>query len=133
MFLKIWQYSQENTCVGHHLKKVAGLEARKSIKKRLQHRCFPMNIAKFLRTAFSAEQLWWLLLELRHFFSSWYIPLKFMKIVWHKHDLMISLSVDSGQSGKCSYEIPHDTYNCEGSSWGKLNVIASVIWFLFFK
>ena len=31
-------------------KKVAGLEARKSIKERLQHRCFPVNIAKFLRT-----------------------------------------------------------------------------------
>ena len=51
------------------LKKVAGLEARESIKRRLQHRCFPVNIAKFLRTAFSIEQLWWLLLELRHFFS----------------------------------------------------------------
>ena len=39
------------------LKKVAGLEARESIKRRLQHRCFPVNIAKFLRTAFSIEQL----------------------------------------------------------------------------
>ena len=29
------QYSQENTCVG--------------VKKGLQHRCFPANIAKFLR------------------------------------------------------------------------------------
>ena len=51
------------------LKKVAGLEARKYIKRRLQDRCFPVNIAKFLRTAFYIEQLWWLLLELRHFFS----------------------------------------------------------------
>ena len=50
-------------------KKVTGLEARKSIKRRLQYRCFPVNIAKFLRTAFSIEHLWWLLLELRHFFS----------------------------------------------------------------
>ena len=44
---------------------VAGLKPRKSIKRRLKHRCFPVNIAKFLRTAFSVEQLWWLLLELR--------------------------------------------------------------------
>ena len=49
------------------INKVAGLEARKSIKRRLQHSCFPVNIVKFLKTAFSIEQLWWLLLELRDF------------------------------------------------------------------
>ena len=37
--LKILQYSQENTCV----------EVCNFIKKRPQHMCFPVNIAKFLR------------------------------------------------------------------------------------
>ena len=32
------------------LKKVAALKARNFIKKKLQHRCFPVYIAKFLRT-----------------------------------------------------------------------------------
>ena len=32
------------------------------IKKRLWPRCFPVNFAKFLRTAFIVEHLWWLLL-----------------------------------------------------------------------
>ena len=32
------------------------------IKKRLRHRCFPVNFVKFLRTPFFIEQLWWLLL-----------------------------------------------------------------------
>ena len=32
----------------------------KACKKRLQHRCFPVNIVKFLRIAFSIEQLWWM-------------------------------------------------------------------------
>ena len=32
------------------------------IKKRLQHRCFPMNIAKLLRKGFFIEHLQWLLL-----------------------------------------------------------------------
>ena len=50
-FSKILQYLQKNICVGVFLKKVAGLEARKSVKRRLQ------NIAKFLRTAFSVEHL----------------------------------------------------------------------------
>ena len=41
LFLKISQYSQE---------------------KRLQHSCFSMNIAKFLRTPLRVEHTWWLLL-----------------------------------------------------------------------
>ena len=32
------------------------------LKKRLWHRCFPVNIAKFLRTPFLTEHLRWLLL-----------------------------------------------------------------------
>ena len=31
-------------------------------KKRLQHRCFSVKFAKFLRTPFLTEHLWWLLL-----------------------------------------------------------------------
>ena len=33
------------------------------LKKRLWHRCFPMKFAKFLRTTFFTEHLWWLLLQ----------------------------------------------------------------------
>ena len=32
------------------------------LKRRLWHRCFPVNFAKFLRTPFLTEHLWWLLL-----------------------------------------------------------------------
>ena len=123
MFLKILQYSQKRLGLESLLKKVAGPEARKYIKSRLQDRCFPVNIAKFLRTAFYIEQLWWLLLELRHFFSLWYITLKLMRIVWHRHNLMISLSVDSATLVSIHVR----------TTWGTLNVIASLIWFLFLK
>ena len=51
--------------------KVAGIQACNSVKKKLQHRCFPVNIAKFLRTAFFTEQLRWLLLQI-FFFKSFY-------------------------------------------------------------
>ena len=88
------------------VKKVAGLEARTSIK-RFQHRSFHVNIAKFLRTDFSIEQLWWLLLELRHFFSLWYMH-KIYENSMTQNNLMISLSVDSGHSGKYSFEILHE-------------------------
>ena len=51
--------------------KNAGLQVYNFTKKRLKHRCFPVNIAKFLRTAFFIEHLWWMLLnkisKLRHY------------------------------------------------------------------
>ena len=47
--------------------KAAGLRLRLTLrpatllKRRLWHRCFPVNFVKFLRTAFFIEHLWWLL------------------------------------------------------------------------
>ena len=38
------------------------LRVCKSIKRRFQHKCFPVNIAKCLRTAFFIEHLRWLFL-----------------------------------------------------------------------
>ena len=103
------------------------VEARKSIKRRLQHRRFPVDIAKFLGTAFSLEQLWWLLLELRLIFTLWYITLKIyensMTQTWSDDFFLVRFS----HPGKYSYEIPHG----EGISWGKLNGIASLSLFLF--
>ena len=37
--------------------KVTGLKVSDFVKKRLQRRCFPVNIAKFLRVAFFIEHL----------------------------------------------------------------------------
>ena len=44
--------------------KVAGLKACSCIKMRLQHRCFFVNIAKFVRTPLFTQQLWLLLLNI---------------------------------------------------------------------
>ena len=40
---------------------LSGLKACNFIKKRLQHKCFPANIANFFRTSFFIEHLWRLL------------------------------------------------------------------------
>ena len=45
--LEIWQNSQENNCV-----KVSFLIKLQALKKRLWHRCFPVNFVRFLRTPF---------------------------------------------------------------------------------
>ena len=50
--------------------KVASLGPATLLKKRPWHRCFPVNFAKFLRTPFSIEHLWWLLL-IRHRLYIW--------------------------------------------------------------
>ena len=54
VFLEISQNSQENTCgrVSFLIKLPATL-----LKKRLWHRCFPVNFTKFLRTAFFIKHL----------------------------------------------------------------------------
>ena len=44
-------------------KKVADLRPATLLKKRLWHRCFPVNFVKFLRTPLFTEHLWWLLLN----------------------------------------------------------------------
>ena len=42
----------KNLCQSLFFNKVAGLRPATSLKKRLWHRCFPVNFAKFLRTPF---------------------------------------------------------------------------------
>ena len=43
--------------------KVASLRPATLLKKRIWHRCFLVNFAKFLNTPFLIEHLWWLLLK----------------------------------------------------------------------
>ena len=55
VFLKFLQNSQENTCV--RVSFLIKLQARPAtvLKRRLWHRLFPVNFAKFLRTPFFTE------------------------------------------------------------------------------
>ena len=47
-------------CQGLILNKVPGLSLATLQKQRLWHRCFPVNLAKFLRTPIFIENLQWL-------------------------------------------------------------------------
>ena len=49
---------------GKHL--CQGLRPATLLKKRLWHKCFPVNFTKFLRTPFLREHLPWLLMNLSH-------------------------------------------------------------------
>ena len=47
--LKVCNIHRETTVLESLFSKVASLEAYKFIKKRLQHRCFPVNFTNLLR------------------------------------------------------------------------------------
>ena len=61
VFLEISQNSQKNNCARVSFLIKLQAEAWNFIKKRLAHRCFPVNFAKFLTTPFHKEPLRWLL------------------------------------------------------------------------
>ena len=53
------KFTSKHPCQSRLFNQLAGLQAE---KKRLWHRCFPVNFATFLRTPFFTEHLQWLLL-----------------------------------------------------------------------
>ena len=56
------KFTGKYLCQRLFFNKIEGLRPATLLKKRLCHRCFPLNIVKFLRTPFCIEHLWWLLL-----------------------------------------------------------------------
>ena len=63
VFLEISQDSQENTYARVSFLIKLQTTPATLLKKRLWHRCFPVNFAKFLRTPSFTEYFWWLLLR----------------------------------------------------------------------
>ena len=57
------KFTGTHLCRSLFFNKAAGLRPAFLLKKRLWQRCFPVNFAKFLRTPFTIEHIWWLLLE----------------------------------------------------------------------
>ena len=51
--------------------KVTGLQTCNFIRKRLQHRCIPANISKFLIIASFIAHLWWLFIKPSRLIHSW--------------------------------------------------------------
>ena len=58
------KFTGKHLCQGLFFNEVAGLRPATLLKKRLLHRCFPVNFFKFLTIPFYTEHLWWLLLYL---------------------------------------------------------------------
>ena len=63
VFRNFAKFTGKHPCKSLFLNKVSALKPATSLKKRLWHKCFPVNFAKFLRTPFLTEHLRRLLLE----------------------------------------------------------------------
>ena len=61
------KFSGKHKCQSLFFNKVAGLRPATLLKKRLWHRCFPVNFAKFLRTRFLQNTYGWVLLQKHSF------------------------------------------------------------------
>ena len=70
------KFTGKHLCQGLLFNKVVGLRAATLLKKRLWHRCFPVNFVKLLRTPLSTEHLRWLLL----YFSSILLSQSFVHV-----------------------------------------------------
>ena len=55
-------FTRKHLCQSLFFNRVAGLMPATLLKKRLWHRCFPVNFSKFLKAPFFTEHLRWLLL-----------------------------------------------------------------------
>ena len=54
------KFTRKHLCWSRLFSKAAGLKLTILLKKRLQHKSFPANFLKILRTPFFMEHLWWL-------------------------------------------------------------------------
>ena len=62
------------------------------LKEKLWHRCFHMNFAKFLRTPFLAEHLWWLLLVKLTWSKSWRLLLRAAFLVFYFYLVLLGFN-----------------------------------------
>ena len=54
------KFTRKHLCQSLFLNKVTGVRPPTLLKRRLWHKCFPVNFVKFLRTPFFKEHLRWL-------------------------------------------------------------------------
>ena len=57
VLLNFAKFTGKHLCQSLFFNKVESFRRATLLKKRLWHRCFPVNFAKFLRTPFSTEHL----------------------------------------------------------------------------
>ena len=98
------KFTGKHVCRSLFFNKVAGIKpAVTLLKKRLRHWRFPVNFANFLRTPFSVEHLWWLLLSVvmsrsfifweKSLFSNRKLKLQWQMLIWPNSQLVISWQV----------------------------------------
>ena len=102
MLLEISQNSQENTSVRVSFLTKLQISACNFIKKSLQHRCFPVNLAKFLRAPFLQNTSGQLLFDLITYIR---LMLKDFDFFFNKYQKQLSWGAAKIKSFENSCEI----------------------------
>ena len=70
------KFTGKHLCQSFFFNKVAGLRPATLLKKRIWHRCFPLNIVKFLRTPLvTASHYWEIKKDSKNQTAPWQIPI----------------------------------------------------------
>ena len=115
--------------------KAAGLKVCNSIKKRLQHSCLPVKLAKFLKIPFFTEEFRWLLLTFNSCFhrsseqkQAWLSAIN-TRFSWKKYLLPRKpISSQSRCSLKEGRQRPAQVFSCEYCKIFKNNYFEKHLW-----
>ena len=121
------KFTGKHLCWSLFLNKVAGLRPTTLLKKRLWHRCFPANFAKFVRTPFLQNISGWMLLYwkrkptwrkdmITHNSHPWSMfSFNWLVIIWRGKGVRLELDVQ-GQGGGRILDVVGQ------GGWGVLNI-----------
>ena len=94
------KFTRKHLCQGLFFNKVAGLRPATLLKKRLWHRCFPVNFVNLLRTTFLQNTSGGLLLNVKLLYENYTQPLRkniSIKQMFKVQLLTRTLSIKSSQ------------------------------------
>ena len=124
MFFKVGTLKSYALFTEKHLHRslfIIKFQACNFIKKKLQLRCFLVNIAQFLRTAFFIEHLRWLLLPFTTTFRNYYWKdrLVILFTLTHPSDLMhvLKLILEKVDIKACEIRLKLTIKTSEKKSW----------------
>ena len=104
-FRNVIKFTGKHLCQGLFFNKVAGLRSKTLLKKRLWHKCFPVDFVKFLRTPFLENTSRRLLLRVNYQFFVFFCWFFFNVFSFKLVVLAVMWKAWLGQWSLCSVKI----------------------------
>ena len=119
MLLRIFQISQENTCVGVFFLIKLHIPAACCFPGYFLHRCFPVKFVKHFKSTFFTERFWWLLLTLgiSNFVKSKKFTQKKNLRVFRVFNFSIKAKIENSETSEISNSVFASTFFCLFIFW----------------